>query len=506
MLVQTGVNHSVISYNYNVDIHELVDLSLHGHYSNHNLYEGNKFWWGGFADFWGQVGPKNTLYRNQVQGKAEGDQGVIVYDNSDSQNIIANDFLRNSTLEKDADVDDLYEEGNVIEGAPVWNTLSGSADLPPSLYLENAPDFWPADLPWPAYGPDVSGSDLNKIPAQLRYEDLIGIGPGPGDDNEKPNVEITAPTPGANLAAGSDVTVTATADDTDGTVVSVDFYIDGFWQGSDTEAPYTFEWQGILEGSYVLTAAATDNEGATRVSSEVAVSVSNQDGSEVYITSVTASGSREGAGPENTLDGRLSTKWAAYGDGAWIQYNLSASTQVTTMDIAWARGDTRKAYFDILLSVDGINWTPAAENMESSGVSDGLETYILTPSDALHIRIVGHGTSSNDWTMVSEVEAGFEALTPHIAGDATGNGTISASDAAIILEHTVGYLALEGQAYIAGDVTGNGEISALDASLVLQYITGLINCFPSEGSCTAGAIGTQEREDLFQLPRITHRP
>ena len=506
MLVQTGVNHSVISYNYNVDIKELVDLSLHGHYSNHNLYEGNIFWWGGFADFWGQVGPENTLYRNQVQGKTDNGQGVIVYDNSDGQNIIANDFLRNSTLDKDADVDDLFEEGNVLQGAPVWNTLASGATLPPSLYLENPPDFWPADLAWPAYGPDEPGSAFNKIPAQLRYEELIGIGPGPGDENERPEVEITSPSPGANLAAGTNVTILAEASDPDGTITSVDFYIDGFWQGTASTAPYTFEWTGLIEGSYVLTAAATDNDGATTVSSEVAVSVTSQDGTEVYITSVEASGSREGAGPENTLDGRLSTKWAAHGDGVWIQYNLSATTDLTSIDIAWSRGDTRTAYFDVLVSVDGATWTPVVEDMESSGVSDGLETYIVTPAAAAHIRIVGHGTSSNEWTMISEVEPGFEPLAPHITGDPTGNGEVSASDAAIILEHTVGYVVLDGGAYIAGDVTGNGEISALDASLVLQYVTGLIDCFPAEGNCTPGEINNNQPEDSFQLPRVTHRP
>ena len=139
ILVQTGTNHSVVSYNYNVDIKELVDLSIHGHYSNHNLYEGNIIWWAGFADFWGQLGPKNTLFRNQVWGKRENDEGVVIYDNSDSQNLIGNDLLRNSEIEKDADVDDTYEEGNVINGSPVWNTLSNSSVIPPSLYLETPP-------------------------------------------------------------------------------------------------------------------------------------------------------------------------------------------------------------------------------------------------------------------------------------------------------------------------------------------------------------------------------
>ncbi len=401
----------------------------------------------------------------------------------------------------------MYEEGNVIQGTTIWNTLSGSATIPPSLYLESSPDFWPGDLAWPAYGSDVSGSSTNKIPAQLRYEELIGIGPGPGDTNDKPEVEITSPAPGTNFAMGEDVIIDAIATDSDGVVTSVDFYIDGFWQGSDSEAPFQHVWPNVLEGSYTLTAAATDQEGATTVSAEISVSVSAVNDDEVHIVSVIASGSREDAGPENTLDGKLSTKWAAHGDGAWIQYNLSSNATLSSMALAWARGDTRVAYFDVLVSMDAANWTTIAESMESSGVSDGLEFYDVSPLEARHVRIIGHGTSSNEWNMISEVELGFEALLPHSVGDPTGNGTISASDASIILEHTVGYVALDGQAYEAGDVTGNGDLTALDASLVLQFITGLIDCFPAaDSACTLSISNSGTPEHLFQMPRITHWP
>ncbi|MEM8485673.1 MAG: Ig-like domain-containing protein [Bacteroidota bacterium] len=505
MLMQTGVNHSVISYNYNVDIKELVDLSLHGHFSNHNLYEGNIVWWVGFADFWGQVGPENTLFRSQIHGKKENDQGVIVYDNSDSQNIISNYFLRNSTLEKDADVDDLYAEGNVIQGATEWNTLSSGADIPPSLYLEAPPAFWPSDLAWPAFGHDVSTSATNKIPAQLRYENLIGI--GPGDTNDKPEINLTSPASGTNFASGSSVTIEADASDPDGTITSVDFYVDGFWQGSDADAPYSFEWSNVLDGSYVLTAGATDNEGATTISSEVTVSVTTQDSEDVYITSVIASDSREGASPDNTLDGQFNTRWAAHGEGQWIQYSLSSSATVSSVELAWARGDTRVAYFDIAVSEDAADWTTVAENMESSGATTGLETYNITPVTARYVRIIGYGTSSNAWNMISEASLGFDTQITQAFGDVTGNGTVSASDASAILEYTVGYIELEGAAYIAGDVTGNGDLSALDAALVLQYVTGIITCFPAaDASCTAGASEKDGRRDLFQAPGGTHRP
>ncbi|CAN0560509.1 unnamed protein product, partial [Laminaria digitata] len=48
------------------------------------------------------------------------------------------------------------------------------------------------------------------------------------------------------------------------------------------------------------------------------------------------------------------------------------------------------------------NWVVVAENLESSGISVDVESYNITPSEAKHVRIIGHGTSSNAWNMISE--------------------------------------------------------------------------------------------------------
>ena len=485
ILVQTGTNHSVISYNYNVDIVELVDLSMHGHYSNHNLYEGNIVWWAGFADFWGKVGPENTLYRNQIGGRAEDDEGVVIYDDSDRQNVVGNDFLRNSRIAKDADVDDTYEEGNVISGQVEWNSLSNGSTLPASLYLTEAPDFW-GNQAWPPFGPDASGSATNRIPAQDRYDAIIGGGGGPGDTNERPSVEITAPAPGTNFAEGSTVSIEASAADEDGIVTGVEFYINGALHSTDFDEPYSYQWTGNATGTYTLRAHATDNEGATTVSSEVVVSISQPDDNEVFVSSVLASDSREDAGPENTLDGDLYTRWAAHGEGEWIQYNLTSIASISSAGIAWVRGDNRKATFDLSVSVDGDNWTDLFQRAESSGLRTTLEYYDFEMTDVKYVRITGYGTDRNAWNMISEVSLSVESLASFMPGDASGNGTVSALDAAMVLEHSIGQTTLEPDAVNAGDVTGNGNVSALDASVILQFVTGLIDCFPVDSSCTAG--------------------
>ena len=83
--------------------------------------------------------------------------------------------------------------------------------------------------------------------------------------NQPPSVAFTAPTSGASVPAGS-VAVTVSASDTDGTVSSVQLYVDGTSAGTDTTSPYS--WTVTLAaGAHTLRAVATDNGGATGESS-----------------------------------------------------------------------------------------------------------------------------------------------------------------------------------------------------------------------------------------------
>ena len=82
-------------------------------------------------------------------------------------------------------------------------------------------------------------------------------------------------------------------------------------------------------------------------------------------------------------------------------------------------------------------------------------------------------------------------------GDVSGNGRVSAYDASLILQQTVGLIILPDPRWSAftlatADVTGNGSISALDASKILQYIVGIITRFPAEGD--AGKLVYAEKQ------------
>ena len=91
--------------------------------------------------------------------------------------------------------------------------------------------------------------------------------------NQAPMVSITSPATGASFVAGTAIAVTASATDSDGSIVKVDFYRDGVLVGTDTSAPYGATLNGLGAGSYVLTAVATDNQGASASSAGVSIDV-----------------------------------------------------------------------------------------------------------------------------------------------------------------------------------------------------------------------------------------
>jgi|GEM_PF-1178544 len=91
--------------------------------------------------------------------------------------------------------------------------------------------------------------------------------------NGAPTVSLTAPANNATFTAPATVGLTVTASDSDGTVTKVEFFQGATKLGEDTTAPYNFSWTNVAAGSYVLTARATDNGGATATSSAVNITV-----------------------------------------------------------------------------------------------------------------------------------------------------------------------------------------------------------------------------------------
>lgn len=91
--------------------------------------------------------------------------------------------------------------------------------------------------------------------------------------NAVPTVSITSPANGASFTSLANIPISANASDSNGTISKVDFYQGTTLIGTDTTAPYSFNWNNVAAGSYSLTARATDNDDATSTSGAVTVSV-----------------------------------------------------------------------------------------------------------------------------------------------------------------------------------------------------------------------------------------
>ena len=88
-----------------------------------------------------------------------------------------------------------------------------------------------------------------------------------------PMVNITNPLDSSNFLPSSDIIITATAADADGTVSKVDFYNGNTFLGTTNTSPYTYTWLNVVSGDYMLTAKATDNDSITTTSTPVNITV-----------------------------------------------------------------------------------------------------------------------------------------------------------------------------------------------------------------------------------------
>lgn len=91
--------------------------------------------------------------------------------------------------------------------------------------------------------------------------------------NVAPTISLTAPAANASIPAGTLLTLGTNAADSDGTVTKVEFYAGATLLGTDTDAPYSFNWTPATAGTYSITAKAYDNRGAVTTSSAITITV-----------------------------------------------------------------------------------------------------------------------------------------------------------------------------------------------------------------------------------------
>ncbi len=106
-------------------------------------------------------------------------------------------------------------------------------------------------------------------------------------DNQPPMSSMTSPANNNQYSVGDLVSIVAAANDPDGQVTQVEFFINGQSMSVDTVVPYEFSWTAV-EGNHQLRAVATDDKNATGESNIVNISVASIPGNEIPQVNLTS--------------------------------------------------------------------------------------------------------------------------------------------------------------------------------------------------------------------------
>lgn len=145
--------------------------------------------------------------------------------------------------------------------------------LPDSDFLRLAPSSDLIDagivvgLPYLGSAPDIGINESSSQP---------GV-------NIFPIVVLTSPACGSIFAEPATVYITADASDTDGIISKVEFFAGTVSLGVTTSSPWSLIWNNVPEGTYSLSAAATDNEGSKSTSSSVLIMVKDTAETNIHI-------------------------------------------------------------------------------------------------------------------------------------------------------------------------------------------------------------------------------
>ncbi|WP_161634372.1 carbohydrate-binding protein [Aquimarina pacifica] len=125
------------------------------------------------------------------------------------------------------------------------------------------------------------GFEIDKFVFTQAFTKPTGTGPEVVLDdcdttNAAPIVSVTSPANGSTFEPGASILLSANASDSDGAIAKVEFFIDGSLVATENLAPYEIATTLTSEGSYIITAQATDNEGAVTLSEAVTIEVEEE--------------------------------------------------------------------------------------------------------------------------------------------------------------------------------------------------------------------------------------
>ncbi len=136
---------------------------------------------------------------------------------------------------------------------------------------------------------------------------------------KSPTVNLISPLTGDQFDSNVDVVATANAQDSDGTITAVTFYVNEVLHSVDSTAPYSATIMGLADGLYSLSAKAQDNDGNNTMSKTASFYVGeivNIAPTASFTSSVNDLTVSVNATTSSDIDGTITTYLWDFGDGA----------------------------------------------------------------------------------------------------------------------------------------------------------------------------------------------
>ena len=247
---------------------------------------------------------------------------------------------------------------------------------------------WLYTLPW--WGAPSSRRPADWATFTMRHEHIITLDEMPplGKDNIAPHVGILKPLDnGAAFFPDGAPVFEAYAVDRGGSVERVDFYAGERKIGSDDSAPYICIWKNAPAGSYDVTAAAVDNEGAETISNTIRTTVGLVDiarNKEVIASS--------GDAGEKAVDGDYYSAWASEKSGdQWIYVDLGREHQIERVNLMWGwKIHAQDFSIDVAIEdpTDSESWTTVHRTTDREYISwEATDRITFQRTPARYVRL-----------------------------------------------------------------------------------------------------------------------
>ncbi|MGD2036184.1 MAG: Ig-like domain-containing protein [Bacteroidales bacterium] len=205
--------------------------------------------------------------------------------------------------------------------------------------------------------------------------------------NEPPTVEITSPSDGATYDFGTSVNISASASDPDGTVDSLEFFVNEEKIGAILTPPYEISRQFSVAGTYELNVVATDNEGLSVTSDTITITIEEE---QQMPPQVSITSHQEGDCVEvNSSLTLLADASDSDGTVASVRFSIDGITLETDteapFETEWTPGETGLFGISALVTDnDGLTGVSTVNVNVSEICLDGIEMY-EDGVDGLHI-------------------------------------------------------------------------------------------------------------------------